>query len=41
MKHEQEKTMKYICLGYLEEKKWDTMSGSEQNAMMDECFAYD
>ena len=33
--------MKYICLGYLEKKKWDTMSGSERNAMMDECFAYD
>ena len=33
--------MKYICLGYLEDKKWDTMSGSERNAMMDECFAYD
>jgi hypothetical protein len=33
--------MKYICLGYLEDKKWDTMSDSERNAMMDECFAYD
>jgi len=33
--------MKYICLGYLENKKWDAMSGSERNAMMDECFAYD
>jgi hypothetical protein len=33
--------MKYICLGYIEEKKWDTMSESEQNAMLDECFAYD
>jgi hypothetical protein len=41
MKHEQEKTMKYICLGYLEDKKWDTMSDSERNAMVDECFAYD
>ena len=33
--------MKYICLGYIEEKKWETMSEGERNAMMDECFAYD
>jgi len=33
--------MKYLCLGYMEEKKWDTMSESERNAFIDECFAYD
>ena len=33
--------MKYICLGYMEEKKWETLSESERNALMDECFAYD
>jgi hypothetical protein len=33
--------MKYVCLGYIEEKKWETMSESERNAMIDECFAYD
>ena len=33
--------MKYICLGYMDPKKWETMSESERNAMMDECFAYD
>ena len=33
--------MRYVCLGYIEEKKWETMSKSERNAMMDECFAYD
>jgi hypothetical protein len=33
--------MKYICLGYFDEKKWETMSESEQNAYLDECFAYD
>jgi hypothetical protein len=33
--------MKYICLGYLEEKKWETMSESEGKAFMEECFAYD
>jgi hypothetical protein len=33
--------MKYICLGYMEEGKWDAMSQSERDAMMKECFAYD
>ncbi len=33
--------MKYVCLGYLEEKKWDTMSESERQNFMEECFAYD
>jgi hypothetical protein len=33
--------MKYICLGYIEEKKWETMPESERNAFMDECLAYD
>ena len=33
--------MKYICLGYYDEKKGETMSESERNALMDECFAYD
>jgi hypothetical protein len=33
--------MKCVCLGYLDEKKWDTMSEREQNALIDECFAYD
>jgi hypothetical protein len=33
--------MKYICLGYFDEKKWEALSESEQNALMDECFAYD
>jgi hypothetical protein len=33
--------MKYICFGYLDVKKWETLSGSEQNAAIDECFAYD
>jgi hypothetical protein len=25
----------------MEEKKWETMSETERNAMVDECFAYD
>jgi hypothetical protein len=33
--------MRYFCLGYIEEKKWDSMSERERNAMLDECFAYD
>ncbi len=33
--------MKYICLGYLDENKWNAMSEREQNAFVDECFAYD
>jgi hypothetical protein len=33
--------MKYVCLGYYDEKQWETMSEIERNAMMDECFAYD
>ena len=33
--------MKYICLGYMDPKKWETLSASERNTMMDECFAYD
>ncbi|MFA6147639.1 MAG: YciI family protein [bacterium] len=33
--------MKYICLGYFDEKKWVAMSERDQTAVMDECFAYD
>lgn len=33
--------MKYICLGYINEKEWESASKSEQQAMMDESFAYD
>lgn len=33
--------MKYICLGYIEPNKFEAMSESERNAMLDECFSYD
>jgi hypothetical protein len=33
--------MKYICLGYLDEKQWDSLSEDEQEAVVEECFAYD
>jgi hypothetical protein len=36
-----EQSMKFTCLGYVEEKKWDAMSKSEQDAMIEECFSYD
>jgi hypothetical protein len=32
--------MKYLCLGYHDEKLWQAMSDSERNALMDETFAY-
>src|ERR1700750_647747 len=33
--------MKYICLGYYQPAKFEAMSESERNAMLDECFSYD
>jgi hypothetical protein len=33
--------MKYVCLGYIDEKHWEAISQSEQEALMDACFAYD
>ena len=33
--------MRYICLGYIEEGKFEGLSESERNAFLDECFAYD
>lgn len=33
--------MKYICLGYFDEKLWDGMSEREQKTFVDECFGYD
>jgi hypothetical protein len=38
---EREEPVKYICLGYMNPKKWETMPERERNAMIDECFAYD
>jgi hypothetical protein len=36
-----EDPMKYICLGYYQPDKFQSMSESERNTMMDECFSYD
>ena len=33
--------MKYICLGYIDLKEYETRPESEREAMMDDCFAYD
>jgi hypothetical protein len=33
--------VKFICLGYMEAGKFETMSEGERNAFVDACFAYD
>ena len=33
--------MKYVCLGFMEGNKFETMSESERNAFVDGCFNYD
>jgi hypothetical protein len=37
----EEKTMKYICLGYYEPAKHAAMTEDERSAMFDECLEYD
>ena len=36
-----EKIMKFICLGYYDEKHFLSLTDAQRNAFMDECFAYD
>src|SRR5262245_12507583 len=33
--------MKFICLGYADEKLWETMSEEERESLIEKCFAYD
>ena len=33
--------MKYVCLGYIEAGKFESMTESKRNTMVDECFTYD
>jgi hypothetical protein len=33
--------MKYICLGYYDKDKFESMTEGEQQAMFDTCFEYD
>src|SRR6476659_4295461 len=35
-----QRTMKYICLGYIERGKVESMTDDERNAMLDECFEH-
>jgi len=37
---ERRRTVKYICLGYLEPGKFENMSESERNTVLDECLSY-
>ena len=33
--------MKFMCLGYYDEKAWEALSDAERNSFMDDCLAYD
>ncbi len=33
--------MKYVCLGYMDPRKWDTIPDGERNTFVDGCFEYD
>src|SRR5512146_2449185 len=33
--------MKFICLGYFDPRKFESMTEPERNAMFDECLSYD
>ena len=33
--------MKFICMGFIEESKWDSLPEEEGQRLMEECFAYD
>lgn len=33
--------MKFVCLGYIDDRQWEAMPESERNALMDACFTYD
>lgn len=33
--------MKFICLGYIEPNKFESLPETERNVLMDECFTYD
>ena len=41
MREQEENAVKFLCLGYLDEEKWDAIPQGEQDTMMQECFAYD
>ena len=33
--------MKFVCLGYIEPGKFESMAATERDALVDACFAYD
>jgi len=33
--------MKFVCFGYVEADRFETLNKSEQNAIIDECLTYD
>ncbi len=33
--------MKFVCLGYIDQKNWEALPKTSSNAFMDECFDYD
>lgn len=33
--------MKFVCLGYIDESKWDQLPDEEQQRFMNRCFDYD
>jgi hypothetical protein len=33
--------MRFVCLGYLDEAKWDEMPEADRASFMEDCFAYD
>jgi hypothetical protein len=39
--NEPSKGMKFVCLGYGDENKWNVLSDNEREAMIEECMAYD
>jgi hypothetical protein len=32
--------MKYLCLGYMDERQWEAMSESQRSSFLDDCAAY-
>jgi hypothetical protein len=33
--------MRYVCLGYIDQARWQNLPEAERNAVMDGCFTYD
>ena len=33
--------MKFICMGFIDESKWESLPEAEGQRLMEECFAYD